>query len=256
MPRSALPPLPAAISAHRFAFLEGAAVQWVRNPDELFTGGYCAACGAPQGARTEVRLRAVYRDGRDRHSHGASAIREQDSPVRPTLAPRLTLFSEPFLEGIGPEARDAFTWRPVDVIGPAVHPMFELAGARTHVPFTALPGARWLPHQCAACGQQEPPWYALQEFMPEWLVQRGFPSLRLRPSAFIVPEQQQEEDPPWSFPTWFSAGLWYVRHGLAVGEDHWLGRLMRKKFAGGVAYQTIERLARPASRPAEPMVAT
>lgn len=166
------------------------------------------------------------------------------------------MFSEPFLEGIGAEARDAFSWRPVDVVGPAVHPMFELTGARAHVSLATLPDARWLPHQCAVCGERESAWYALQEWMPVWLVQRGFPSLRLRPSAFIVSDENQQDSAVSSLPTWCASGQWYVRHGLVTHEEHWLNRFMRKKFAGGVAYQTLERLPPAASQPQEAMVAT
>ena len=251
--RSKTPVLPAT-PVDRFAFLEGGAGQWLENADELFIDGYCPACGAPRGARTDVAVRVAFRDGRERRSHGAHAMRRSDAPVRPPLAPRVNLFSEPFLEGIGPEAREAFTWRPAHVVGAAAHPMFEFAGAQAHASLAELPDARWTPFQCVACGQREVPWYALQEYMPEWLVERGFKALRMRPSAFLAAAARpaQEAAP---LPSWFMAGKWYVRDGLVAAEEHWLRRLMRKKFASGVVYQTIERLVLPGASPAPLAVA-
>lgn len=184
----------------------------VQNLDALFTGGTCAQCRVPLGARTRRRMTVRHYDAPSRRSDGVLAqLAEQLG------GPTFNLFSERFLALLPAPARRRFRWRAVNVSNPTktTLPLFEVVASGVHVPAVALRGGNPDRQRCPGCGRCELPWYALAGSLPDWLNPEGEPAGGDQPKLYVA--AASPPDPP---PPWFTFGDWTrgAHLGLSSGQ--------------------------------------
>lgn len=121
------------------------------DPDTLFTGGYCIACGAPLGRRTEERLVLSFVEAaHDGHFDLCLTGRRL----------RVALYSEEFIGLLPPSLRSGFEWRPTERRAGARRQFFECI-ASDHLGWAAPAEIPMSGGRCPDCGTVS--------MMREWL---------------------------------------------------------------------------------------